>query len=131
MRLYRTPSGRWFGTQADARSACLDEAVPVNAWKQVDIPDDKAGLLEWLHLNCGPATVEAFRAERELDELRERDAVKATHPAHRESARNIVTAAFTLTNAEAFIQSADHRELCSLTENVILRMRELAKEAGL
>lgn len=80
MRLYRTPSGRWFGTQADARRACLDEAVPSTAWNEIDVPTDKPGLISWLHMNCGPASVEAAKAEIALDKLRDRAAAAKAAP---------------------------------------------------
>jgi hypothetical protein len=80
VRLYVTPGGQWAGTQAEARNACQDEGQPGAAWKEIDVPTDKAGLLEWLNQNAGPAAVEARRAESELDKIRERGAVAASHP---------------------------------------------------
>ncbi|WP_347269875.1 hypothetical protein [Rhizorhabdus histidinilytica] len=127
MRLYRTPGGRWFGTQSGAGNACVDEAQPRSAWTEIDVPTDKPGLLDWLHLNCGPAVVEAFRAERELDRLREREAVARTTPA--QPAPTPAPCRPSLTDVEAFIQSADAYQLRSLFENVVLRGRELVGEA--
>lgn len=45
MKLYRTAKG-WVGTQADANK--LDKETA----EQIDVPVDKAGLLEWLNDNC-------------------------------------------------------------------------------
>lgn len=137
MRLYRTPDGRWFGTQAAAGNACLDEAQPRTAWTEIDVPTDKPGLLDWLNLNCGPAVVEAFRAERELDQLRDREAarrehqawMRSTQPAPAQPAPTPAPCRPSLTDVEAFIQAADAYQLRSLFENVVLRGRELIGEA--
>lgn len=132
MKLYRTPSGRWFGTQADARQACLDEAVPGNAWTLIDVPDDKPGRLEWLNRNVGCATVEAFRAEQELDRLREREAAQPqVKPAQVDHGAKAHWDARNLITVEEFIQAAEHAQLSSIISNAIFRLRELAKAANL
>jgi len=43
MRLYRTYDGQWAGTQADAKK--------LGKFKQVEVPTDKAGLLDFLNGN--------------------------------------------------------------------------------
>ncbi len=132
MRLYRTPSGRWWGTQADARAACLDEAVPATGYATIEVPTDKPGLLDWLHLNCGPATVEAARAEAELDRIWDRVTVipagKLSAPPPIQPPPTPAPIAPSLTDVEAFIQQADHRQLTSLFENIMFRSRELLRD---
>lgn len=46
MRLYTDKKGQWFGTQADARSACGE------LFWQVDVPTDKPALLAFLNHNA-------------------------------------------------------------------------------
>lgn len=155
MRLYRTADGQWAGTQAAARAACRDAAIDGKAWEELDVPTDKPGLLDWLNQHCGPATVEAFRAERELDKLRERAAESAPAPIEQikimggnlphitsddptiwrritripwEEQAQAEPASITLTDVEAFIQAADAFDLRSLFENIVLRGRELIAE---
>lgn len=48
MILYRTPKGRWAGTQDEARKATRDEGSKPGSWAQVSVPVDKAGLLAFL-----------------------------------------------------------------------------------
>ena len=43
MRLYRTNDGQWAGTQADAKK--------IGKFEQIEVPTDKAGLLEFLNGN--------------------------------------------------------------------------------
>lgn len=43
MRLYRTYDGQWAGTQADAKK--------LGKFEQVEVPTDKAGLLDFLNSN--------------------------------------------------------------------------------
>ena len=45
MRLYKNSNGVWAGTQAKARSFCGKD------YTMVDVPVDKAGLLQFLNLN--------------------------------------------------------------------------------
>lgn len=137
MRLYRTRAGSWHGTQAEAGNACIDEAQPRTGWSEINVPTDKPGLLDWLNEHVGPATVEALRAERELNQLREREAAREEHQAFMRSTQPVpVRPAPTpapcrpsLTDVETFIQSADAYQLRSLFENVVLRGRELIGEA--
>ncbi len=42
MRLYKNTLNQWFGTQSEARSSG-------HGWPEVNVPTDKAGLLEWLN----------------------------------------------------------------------------------
>lgn len=45
MKLYRNSDGVWAGTQADARKMCGKD------YRAVDVPVDKAGLLQFLNVN--------------------------------------------------------------------------------
>ena len=45
MRLYKNSNGVWAGTQAKARSFCGKD------YSTVDVPVDKAGLLQFLNVN--------------------------------------------------------------------------------
>ncbi|MCZ4340149.1 hypothetical protein O4H52_00925 [Sphingomonadaceae bacterium G21617-S1] len=96
MRLYRTPGGRWIGTQADAGNACLDEGRQRTAWAEIDVPTDKPRLLVWLNDNAGPASVEASRAEAELDRLRENEARRAESEIDRAGGERITVMAGSL-----------------------------------
>ncbi|ABQ68572.1 hypothetical protein Swit_2213 [Rhizorhabdus wittichii RW1] len=129
MRLYRTRAGSWHGTQAEARNACIDEAQPRTGWSEINVPTDKPGLLDWLNEHVGPATVEAFRAERELDQIREREAADRRTLPPVQPAPTPAPCRPSLTDVEAFIQSADAYQIRSLFENVVLRGRELIGEA--
>lgn len=48
MRLYRTPTGQWAGTQEDAKALAKAEGI---TWTLVDVPVDKPGLLAFLNLH--------------------------------------------------------------------------------
>ena len=45
MKLYKNSNGVWAGTQADARKMCGKD------YRQVDVPVDKTGLLQFLNIN--------------------------------------------------------------------------------
>ena len=139
MRLYRTEAGAWTGTQADARESAINAGGHGKSWAEIEVPTDKPGLLEWLNWNVGVAAREAERAERELDRRREAEAQRielAEMERPDGLIRPVATAApaapkaVSLIDVEEFIQAADHRRLAGLTENCILRMRELAREAA-
>lgn len=62
MRLYRTPSGSWAGTQADAKALAKSEGT---AWAELEVPTDKPGLLAFLNENrVGAARRPEERTER-------------------------------------------------------------------
>lgn len=63
MKLYRTPTGRWCGTQADARQACSREDNRPDAFEHVDVPTDKPSLIAFLNeLRAAERQREAVRA---------------------------------------------------------------------
>lgn len=61
MRLYRTPAGKWAGTQEDARGLAKAEGA---TWALVEVPVDKPGLLAFLNdHHVGAAPIAAHRSE--------------------------------------------------------------------
>lgn len=69
MRLYRTSTGQWVGTQNDAAGIARANG---GTWEQIDVPTDKPNLIAWLNGHCGsrvpspstaPTDAEAQRAE--------------------------------------------------------------------
>ena len=64
MELYTTPGGQWAGTEKDWKAAMKAEGIDLKTYEgrpKVDIPTNKAGLLEFLtfhHINViNPASV--------------------------------------------------------------------------
>jgi hypothetical protein len=112
MRCYRSVSGVFFATKAQAASI----AGP-DDFEQVEVPDDKRGLLDFLNDLMADSIVVGFN-----------NAASAPPPIQPPPTPAPIEPS--LTDVESFIQSADHRQLCSITENAILRMRELCQEAG-
>ncbi|KKC24895.1 hypothetical protein [Sphingomonas sp. SRS2] len=110
MRCYRTSTGLFVGTQAEGG----------DAFSRIVVPDDKPALLNFLNALAG----------EQQPEPAERVTPSAPPPIQPAPSRQ-PTGPITLADAETFIQEADHRQLASLAENVILRMRELGKGAGL
>lgn len=125
MRCYLTTAGELVATQAEAGKD----------WKRVELPDDKGAVLALLNAL-------AHRTEGPWYWLAEGMPIRVnagTHtvtitpsapPPIQPPATSATCDAIGLTEVETFIQAADHRQLCSVTENAILRMRELAAEAG-
>lgn len=68
MRLYRTTIGQWAGTQSDAR---LFKATHGVDFEQVDVPTDKAGLLEFLNRHEVGASDRTATADHKPAEARE------------------------------------------------------------
>jgi hypothetical protein len=144
MRCYLTTDGRYVATQAEAG----------NGFSKVDWPDDKPGqlaalnaLVDQIRAECAPLVLTGGSLPhvasddpqiwRRMNRIPwsgadgEPEAITPNAPPPVQPARTPAAHTPTLTDAETVIQAADHRELCSLTENVILRMRELGREAGL
>lgn len=117
MRCYLTTDGRYVATQAEAG----------DGFSKIEWPDDKPGQLAAIN-----ALVDQIRAERAPIEIVgvPAETITANAPPPVQPSPTPAAHIATLTDAETVIQAADHRQLCSLTENVILRMRELAKAAG-
>ena len=57
MRLYRTRTGRWVGTQTDARA-------DGKGWQQVEVPTDKPGLLTFLNATVQDCPSVAYQRGR-------------------------------------------------------------------
>lgn len=110
MRLYRTTAGLFAGTQADAGPAAT----------RIEWPDDKPGTINALN-----ALITTPRAADAEPVAITSNAPPPVQPAPTRPAAG----GFTLTDAEAFIQSADAHEIRSLFENVVFRGRELIAEA--
>lgn len=53
MKLYQTPGGTWAGSEKDWKAACKEEGTDPKtcARKIVEVPVDKAGLMEFLTLH--------------------------------------------------------------------------------
>lgn len=81
MKLYRTPTGRWCGTQADARQACSREDNRPDAFEHVDVPTDKPSLIAFLN--------ELRAAERQREVVRASTSAEPGCPAPQAS--NIVS----------------------------------------
>lgn len=61
MRFYRTDTGQWFATQAEAKAAARELGT---RWGPVDVPTDKLGLLAWLNgSRCARGALVAEPAE--------------------------------------------------------------------
>lgn len=62
MRLYRTATGHWTGTIADATKAARIDAD--GRWDQIEVPTDKAGLIAFLNdMEARPATPAASQPD--------------------------------------------------------------------
>ena len=51
MKLYTTPGGKWAGTEKDWKAGLKAEGIDLKTYtgrRQVDVPTDKAGLMEFL-----------------------------------------------------------------------------------
>lgn len=66
MKLYTTPGGQWAGTEKDWKANLKSEGIDAKTYtgrKQIDIPTDKAGLMEFLTFHnvnvINPGTVQA------------------------------------------------------------------------
>ena len=130
MRSYRTTDGRFVGTQAEAGAGA----------SRIEIPDDKAGLLNFLNAlvtaprsDDEPAAIHkiAIRGGSlphiEADDTSAWRRVKRTPLPHADAGKPDM---ITLTDAEEFIQAANAIQLRSLFENVVMRGRELLPEVA-
>lgn len=73
MRLYRTPAGRWAGTQEEARALAKTEG---STWTLVKVPVAKPSLLAFLNANrvgAAPIAVIATEAARFAPASAQRD----------------------------------------------------------
>ena len=103
---------RYVGTQAEAKALHREIGAP---WQDIEVPIDKAGLIAFLNAHDRGAAPEAAQ------------------PAGPQTDAPIAAPAagtsLTLTDVEEFVQSADHPQLSSITENCIYRIRELLAAA--
>lgn len=113
MRFYRTRAGNWEGTQADAKRIAREDGSAGN-WQMVEVPTEKAALLDWLKLNF-PLPVDASPS-----------APTAAPPSQVADSTNETARRITV---EEEIQSCGLPRLAVMAENVAWRFHELAKAA--
>ena len=114
MRLYRTRSGNWAGTQADAARIARDDGS-AGHWAQVEVPTDKPGLIAWL--SAQPI------AEDAADPAPLFDPIAAPDDGFRVDADRRI-------GVEQEIQSCDLPRLAVLAQNIAWRFHELARQGG-
>ncbi|NIJ07207.1 hypothetical protein FHS31_000803 [Sphingomonas vulcanisoli] len=120
MRLYRYRGG-WCGTQADAR----DQAG--KQFEQIEVPTDKDGLIHFLNIEHDKVRT----LEDRIADLKQPAPLVSIEEAEAGAlgVEGFVPAdLMRLTDIEEFIQLADHRQLATVIENAVLRLRELQKE---
>ncbi|MCZ4340604.1 hypothetical protein O4H52_03225 [Sphingomonadaceae bacterium G21617-S1] len=118
MRVYITPPFAVCATQAEAGPGAIRR----------DIDDNKAALIAFMNALAEEARSQtAAQLGNEFEAERSRAMLTPPPPQPAPTAAAIEPS---LTDVEAFIQAADHRQLTSITENAILRMRELCREVG-
>lgn len=105
MKLY-IANGTYVGTQADAKKLDKD-FIPT------EVPVDKEGLISYLN-EYGRFNRATGRSDAEIET-----------PAEPVIQRGGIELPTTLTDVETFIQAADHPQVASIFENVVLRTREL------
>lgn len=116
MRLYRTRSGNWVGTQADATRVAREDGSNGH-WRQVEVPTDKPGLIAWL----GSQQI----AEETIDRASLLDPIPATvAPAN---LADVPTEAAARISVEEEIQRCDLPRLAVLAQNIAWRFHELGK----
>ena len=74
MRLYRTASGGWVGTQAEAKAGG-------RGWEMVDVPMLKESLLVWLNINARPKPDEDEPSNMTDEEVRQSNTPEAQREA--------------------------------------------------
>lgn len=124
MRLYRTASGGWVGTQAEAKAGG-------RGWELVDVPMLKESLLVWLNINARPAPVEDEPANMTDEEVRQSN----TPEAQREAAVRMAPtesqarASWTSTEIEDFIlNQADVNQVANIFAKLGTRFAEIVRE---
>lgn len=78
MRLYRTATGNWTGTIADATKAA--KADSAGSWKQIEVPTDKAGLIDFLNAMEAGSAPAAPSVQPELPVVAEQPVVEKKPP---------------------------------------------------
>lgn len=141
MDLYRI-GNTFVGTQADARAEAKSQGVKFDAGRHnAKVPTDKAGLIAYLNELVSKTDAVAYGdgAAAISRSIREDEKPAAERPmsavsiiarmdGHREQLND---RSARLTALEEAIQNADGFELSSLLGNVISRLEELRREAGL
>jgi hypothetical protein len=119
MRLYRTRSGNWAGTQADAARIAREDGS-LGKWQQVDVPTDKPGLIAWL--SAQPIADEPVEITHSAADDLKIVPIPAPDDAFAAEAARRAT-------IEEEIQRCDLPRLAVLAQNVAWRFHELGKGA--
>lgn len=138
MILYKTPAGVWTGTQADARAAAKVESGDPKNWVEIDVPVNKAGLMEFLNEHrVGAVRVDVFSPPPEAPIVAEEDdpwglaevepELAKPKPASERALDRTTFAPLAKTADEVvtIIHEADHGDLSNYFEAVIYRAKEL------
>lgn len=127
MKLYRI-SGQsrsepvqWVGTQDEAKRGAREIG---GFWEPVEVPTDKAGLIDYLNGARAPVETDHM-SETEFASFAE---AKAVLPLP--DLRPADSAPMTLIAVEEYIQAAEHAALSSIISNAVFRLRELEKRIG-
>ena len=139
MILYKTPAGVWTGTQADARASAKTESGDPKNWVEIDVPVNKAGLMEFLNEHrVGATLIDVFSpppaAEPDADDdpwgLAEVEPELAKPTPAATARANLDRTTFapltkTVDDVVGAIHEADHADLSNYFEAVIYRAKEL------
>ena len=140
MILYKTPAGVWTGTQADARASAKTESGDPKNWVEIDVPVNKAGLMEFLNEHrVGAVRVDVSSPPPEAPAVTEEDdpwglaevEPELAKPTPAATARaNLDRTTFapltkTVDDVVGAIHEADHADLSNYFEAVIYRAKEL------
>lgn len=140
MILYKTPAGVWTGTQADARASAKTESGDPKNWVEIDVPVNKAGLMEFLNEHrVGASLIDVFSpppaaAEPDTDDdpwgLAEVEPELAKPLPAATARANLDRTTFTpltktVDDVVGAIHEANHGDLSNYFEAVIYRAKEL------
>lgn len=143
MILYKTPAGHWTGTQADARAAAREESGDPKNWVEIDVPVNKAGLMEFLNEHrvgatlispiAAPALPDSEPSPSEDDDpwgIAEELPAPAhdphtAKPSYRPDRNTFAPLTKTVDEVVSVIHEAEHADLSNYFDAVIWRAKEL------